>query len=382
MRLVLTTNFSPWSTYSGGGQRSTHQLASALVSRGHHVTVVYTKGALDRIDAPKNLPYDVVWAPFFGLRSSRQAPLRPLNAISVRNAVRKIAETSGLDAVHCQGEEGALLDGLRDTYDFRLIVTPRYPWYPKRLRPNRNLLDQARLWLFDAKYPVLGRLIRAADRICPTSRSAAEGIEEAYGVSSNRIEVIPNGINPVFWSKDWAQNLADGDVLFFGRLAKDKGVDVLLKAMDSVPRTLHIVGRGDEEASLRQYAAKLGIDSRVKWTSWCVPEDLVDLIASASVIALPSLHESFGNVMAETLAMGAPLVSTHTGSIPEVSGESAWLVPPNDADALATTINRVLDGDDESRTRAKSGQAHVRNMFHWDAVAAQFERVYSSVSVQ
>ena len=52
MRIALTTNFSPWSPYSGGGQRSTHQLASALALRGHDVTVVYTKAPLDRIVEP------------------------------------------------------------------------------------------------------------------------------------------------------------------------------------------------------------------------------------------------------------------------------------------------------------------------------------------
>ena len=187
MRVVLTTNFSPWSDYSGGGQRSTHQLALALAARGHQVSVVYTKAALEKVETPTDLPYEVIWAPFFGFRSSRQAPLRPLNALSVRNAVKHIASTTGVDVVHCQGEEGALVDGLRKKFNFRLVVTPRYPWYPKRLRPNRSLLDQARLWLFDAKYPVLGQLIHSADVVCPTSNSAAEGVIEAYGIDDEKI---------------------------------------------------------------------------------------------------------------------------------------------------------------------------------------------------
>ena len=205
MRIALTTNFSPWSPYSGGGQRSTHQPASALALRGHDVTVVYTKAPLDRIVEPDDLPYQIRWAAFFGARSSRQAPLRPLNAVSVRREIENLHAEKKLDVVHCQGEEGALIPGLRTRLDFRLVVTPRYPWYPNHLKPNGDLLSQARLWIFDAKYPVLGKLIHGADWVCPTSTSAALGVQGAMAFQS-KIQIIPNGINDRFWQIHWDES--------------------------------------------------------------------------------------------------------------------------------------------------------------------------------
>src|SRR3954451_18857742 len=68
MRCILTVNFSPWSRYSGGGQRSTHNLARALVKRGHEVTVVFTKAPWEQVPLPPDLPYQVVWAALPGVR--------------------------------------------------------------------------------------------------------------------------------------------------------------------------------------------------------------------------------------------------------------------------------------------------------------------------
>ena len=77
MRIVLTSNFSPWSSYSGGGQRSTHQLASALVELGHDVTVIYTAVFGRKPTPTEPTPYRIKWALFFGLRGRRSSPEAP-----------------------------------------------------------------------------------------------------------------------------------------------------------------------------------------------------------------------------------------------------------------------------------------------------------------
>jgi glycosyltransferase involved in cell wall biosynthesis len=377
MRIALTTNFSPWSAYSGGGQRSTHQLACALSERGHTVTVIYTKAPLDKVSPPQDLPYQILWAPFFGLRSSRSAPFRPLNALSVRRAVVKLINGEGLDVVHCQGEEGALLGGLRSRFKFGLVVTPRYPWYPKHLHPGHTALEQARLWVFDAKYPVLGQLIHAADKVCPTSASAGEGVQHAYGITEDKIEVIPNGINERFWQLEWCGPSASETILFFGRLADDKGIDTLLDAVVDIDRPIHIIGRGEREQVLRTQSERLGIAHRVSWTSWCEPDVLAQEVSTASVVVLPSRHESFGNVMAETLAIGTPLVTTNAGSIPEVVGEYASMVVAGDVPALSKAIQAVLASPDAAQVQSEAGREWVKKRFHWHEVAARFEKVYS-----
>ena len=109
MRIVLTCNYSPWSAYSGGGQRSTHQLATALVALGHDVTVVYTAPVWNQPTPTEETSYAIEWAVFFGVRARRSSPFRPLNALSVRGVLEQLHRRLSVDVVHSQGEEGALL---------------------------------------------------------------------------------------------------------------------------------------------------------------------------------------------------------------------------------------------------------------------------------
>lgn len=87
MRIALTCNYSPWSGYSGGGQHSTHQLASALVGLGHDVTVVWTGVPGEALRPHARPPYRERFARFVGSSARRAAPLRPLNALTVAGVV-------------------------------------------------------------------------------------------------------------------------------------------------------------------------------------------------------------------------------------------------------------------------------------------------------
>ena len=148
--------------------------------------------------------------------------------------------------------------------------------------------------------------------------------------------------------------------------------------MCTVDRPIHIIGRGDQESNLKRLARELGLSSRTTWTEWCSPSDLVQVAARASVAVLPSWHESFGNVMAEAMAVGTPLVTTNVGSVPEVVGPHAVLVAPGDVEGLSSAIHQTLNNEIETTRRSSNGKEWVRSCFHWDEVAARFEAVYSA----
>ena len=386
LRIVLTTNYSPWSPYSGGGQRSTHQIASALSARGHDVTVVYTRAAGERIEPDEAVPYAIRWALFFGLRSHRAAPLRPLNALSVAAEVAALHAERPLDALHGNGEEAALAVWQMGVLGVRTVMTPRYPSYPAPLLRGGGPTwgELARLAVLDSKYLIVGAAAREADWCCPTSESAARMIRRACGVAPEALRVVPNGINPAFLGPRWEDpGATGGPIVFFGRLSRDKGADVLLealarlKARREAPEAL-IIGRGDEAEALSAQASRLGLDGCVRREPWVAPERLAEVLARASVVALPSRHESFGNAMAEAMAVGAPLVSCAAGSIPEVvaADETGLLVPPGDAEALAAAIGRLLDDRALAARLGEAGRARVRARFSWASVARTLEGLY------
>jgi teichuronic acid biosynthesis glycosyltransferase TuaC len=146
-------------------------------------------------------------------------------------------------------------------------------------------------------------------------------------------------------------------VLFVGRISRDKGVDVLLRAFAQLARndlTLRLVGPGAGDLDPVREAARLGIATRVLVDPEMPQAELAQVYAEASCTVLPSLHEGFGIVLVESLLVGRPVVGTDVGGIREiVTPDVGGLVPPGDPTALAAAIASVLSRSfDPERLRA------------------------------
>ena len=374
-RIILTCNYSPWSRYSGGGQRSTHALGCALAQLGYETHVVYTKPRWEHIEATTTLNYHLHWADFVGLRSDGKNPLRALNALSVLRTVRHVlSQSTKPTAIHAQGEEGALLHRLT-TPSTRFVQTPRYPKFPDPLGGKFG----GRLWL-RPKFTALGHAMRHADRICPTSQASADELIKLFKLSEDRIEVIPNGVAEAFVQCTRNARAKEGPLVFFGRLSETKGVSDLLDAwlrMERAPE-LWLGGVGPEEAALRAKLEEAGRAERVRWLGWCAPEQMAEYLCGARAAVLPSHEESFGNTMVEAMASGTPLITTRVGSIPEVvGGEShATLLSPGDPDAIVRALLNLQDRPDWFEARAERAQEFARRAYSWTNTAQRYASVY------
>jgi len=140
-----------------------------------------------------------------------------------------------------------------------------------------------------------------------------------------------------------------GDVLFLGRLIRQKGVDDLIAAMAGLGRgRLQIAGEGPERARLHRLARRLGVDAR--FHGFVAGDAKERLLGSASVLCVPSrevagLSEGAPLVIREAAVRGLPVVATRVGGIPELCAQSeapVVLVPPGDRGALARALGRQL----------------------------------------
>lgn len=382
MRVVLTSNFSPWSAYCGGGQRSTHALATALAREGHDVTVVFTRPPWERFRTP-SVEYKLRWASFFALRSRGSAPMRPLNAISVAREVRRLHQEAPLRALHGNGEEVLAAVRWARSHGITVVTTPRYPSYPEPLfkQNGPGWMQRTRLCITDPKYLLLGRAVRQSTWCCPTSQYAAQLVLRGLAAPPDRLRVIPNGVSDVFFDTCWAAR-HDAPILYFGRLALDKGLDTLLRsfAKGGRSRRLLVIGRGNEKVRLRRLASELGIAEQVAWLDWMGESELALQLAGCSMAVLPSRHESFGNTMAETLAVGAPLVTTRAGSIPElVQHEVTGLLVPVDAvDVLHGAISRLESDSSLARRLGAAGRQRMLADYRWRPVARRYAKLYAT----
>ncbi len=381
LRIALTVNYSPWSPYSGGGQSSTHQLATALSRRGHEVWVVYTKAQWEQINIPQELTYKALFADFPGFKSKSSSLGRPFSAFSVKRIVGNLLRIKNIQIVHSQGEEGALLANLRPRQSFAFITTPRYPNFPKVLLQDRpHLLGKLLLWITNPKYFSLGRTLETADIVAPTSQATTSLLKTAYVLDPEKFHVIPNGVANCFLEVLRSSDAESGPILFFGRLDRKKGCDVLLKAISLLeePIPVMIIGRGPEKCHLTNQVKHLNLSGQVSFEDWLSSPKLAEKLSSASMVVLPSSEESFGNTMVESMASGAPLITTHVGSIPEVvlDGKTGILVPPNDPDSLAKAISKLLTDRTLANTLGAEGKKHVRSHFSWETTADKFEYIY------
>lgn len=189
--------------------------------------------------------------------------------------------------------------------------------------------------------------LRHSDRVACVSEHMA-AVARAEGAPPQRVWVVPNPIELDRFSAGANAARAgtgrDIDVLFVGRLSREKGVDILLEAMRSVPNhpRLVIAGDGPLKAELEQQAARAGIAA--EFMGWIGPEALPALVARAHVQVVPSRSEPQGVVVIEALATGTPVIGARVGGIPEMvhDGETGWLVAPNDPAALRAAISEAL----------------------------------------
>ena len=384
MRIFLTCNYSPWSAYSGGGQRSTHYLGSALASRGHDVTVVFTKTPWDRVEPPSSLPYRLRWAVLPDYKSHIGAPLRVLTAWTVAGVIRRELTPGETAVVHAQGEEAARLPRERAHRRFGLVVTPRYPSLPRLLfAAPRSLVRTIGLLSGYGKYAALGVALRGADVCAPPSHYGGELIRRAYRVPPDRIHPIHNGVPPEFLDFEW-QPMPRPDsrpALFFGRFDRAKGIETLLLALrelgDRAPR-IRFVGRGSYRGAIARRRDRLGLTDKIQLYSWLDHRGLGRLLTESSAAILPSHEENFSLAVLSAMAVGTPLIATRVGGTGELveHGQNGVLCPPGDVEALRAAIAQLHDQPERAAELAARGRRRVRDDFTWDAAARKFESVY------
>ncbi len=158
-------------------------------------------------------------------------------------------------------------------------------------------------------------------------------------------------------------NLSDKSVVgFVGRLVPEKGLGWLIEALaqTGLPDTLLlVVGSGPLQGHYEQLAGELGLDAR--FLGGINPERIPAIMASCDILVVPSLTtdawaEQFGRVVMEAMFAGTTVVSSDSGSLPEVVGEAGIVVPEDDRPALTEALSTLIRDQDLRRKLGKEGQ--------------------------
>ena len=360
---------------AGGVERGTVEIAEAIVRAGGRALVVSAGGPLVR-------EVERAGAVHVAL------PVASKNPFVMRaNADRLAAliEREGVDIVHARSRAPAWSAWVAARRTGRRFVTTFHGTYG------------AANW-FKRRY---NTIMTRGERVIAISAFIAGHVRQFYGVPSTRIRIVHRGVDlgrfdaklvtaerVVTLATAW--RLTDGlpVVMLPARLTRWKGHTVFLDAIARLGRSdVRAVlvggaaGRENFRAELEGRIARLGLESMVRLVDHC--NDMPAAYMLADVVVSASIEpEAFGRIVAEAQAMGRPIIATDHGGAKEcvIVGETGWLVPPNDAGALADAIRLALAlGPDARRALAARAVAHIAANFSKEAMCAKTLAVYDEV---
>lgn len=231
------------------------------------------------------------------------------------------------------------------------------------------------------------RVARRLPRVITVSTQARRDIVERMRVDPARIRVIPVAVDDTVFAPRPGTARVPGRI--FAVASADvplKGVVPLLHAVAALrvrrPVELVLLGEARRGGAVERTVRELGLGGAVRFVRGIDDEAVAGQYAEAEVAVVPSLYEGFSIPAVQAMSCGVALVATTAGALPEVvgrDGETALLVPPGDAAALAWAIGRLLD-DPGLRTRL-SGAALRRaaERYSWEATARATADVYREV---
>lgn len=181
----------------------------------------------------------------------------------------------------------------------------------------------------------------------------------------------------------------DRIVLYVGRLVPVKGVDVLIEAVPKIlsvhPNVkLVIIGEGYARQHLSNLVRSLGIDHKVYFAGYISDHEVRKILHHAEVQVIPSRYEPFGIVCLEAMASGVPVVASDIGGLSEImeDGVTGLKVPPDNSDALASAVNRVLSDATLRDSISEKAREQVVKQFSWEAVVDMMIQIYNSIRKQ
>ncbi|GAB4136296.1 MAG: hypothetical protein Fur0037_00690 [Planctomycetota bacterium] len=378
LRVVLVMPFFAWRY--GGSVEQARLTSLELRRRGHSVAILTTDlGCEDGRDAAEE-GLEVRRFPARGLGARPPYPppaglLAELDRELDRASV--VTTQVGLTLLNRDAERRARGRGVPFVYCAQGALSP------ERLR-QKGVAKM--LFLALVEQP----LLRRASAIQALSEREAQDLMR-QGAPAERIAIVPNGIDAAEWGRGDARaaraRLSLGErrvILFLGRLAPEKGLDIALEAAAPLLRStadLCFVFAGPDggmERTLRAMARAMDVSDRVLFSGPVPPDGRADLLAAASVFAHPSRAEGQPLSVLEAAAAGCPLWITEGCNLPDVARCGAGTVDPLDADALRRSLERLLDESGRERFAA-SARSMVEERFSVRATVDRLVDLYRSL---
>ncbi|MGQ1909569.1 glycosyltransferase family 4 protein [Marinifilum sp. RC60d5] len=299
----------------------------------------------------------------------------------------KAAHAEGCDILHCTSNTGPiwssvpLVTTLHDIIylESLSILKKEGSWYQK-------LGNLYRRW-------VVPFVIRKSIKIVTVSNFEKQRIQNFLEVKHD-LAMIYNGVSDHFKRISKAEilteaknkyKLPDNFLLFLGNTAPKKNTPNVLRAFADLNASNNtdqkLVMLDFEENQLQKILSDIGspeIRKDILLTGYVVNFDLPAIINQSQLLLYPSLRESFGIPILEGMACGVPVITSNTSSMPEIAGDAALLVNPDDSQEITKAIYKILEDDEYREDLCSRGMKRVKE-FSWNNMALEYLKLYEEV---
>jgi len=364
----------------GGVQEVVRQSAHALSRAGDHPMVFTNRW-------PKRLAASEMWEQIPVRRHVFRVPEPNFKQMSgallvgpwtLRKVCRQLKEHGAqLIHIHCVSSNAYYAMGARRRLRLPIVLTLH----------GELSMDPTRLFQRSAfAQNNLRKAIEVADVITACSQQTLTEAETFYGKPlGDRARVVYSGVRVEDFSGAVPYVHPRPYLLAIGRLAPQKGFDVLLRACgevfkDNSSHDLILAGDGPERDALVKLAQELQISSRVHFFGPAPRETAIRLFAGCEFVVTPSRQEAMGIVNLEAMAAGKAVIATRVGGVPEIvqDGKNGVLVPPESVSDLVQAIAAFLGNPARRAQLAEAGMQRAME-FDWSRINEQFRRIYSTL---
>ncbi len=231
--------------------------------------------------------------------------------------------------------------------------------------------------------------IRKAEAIIAVSENTKKDLLKYLQIPEDKITVVYNGVNHESFKPTYQPILSSPYILYVGSERPRKNLGRLLEAFAELKKVpgftdLKLIKCGDPGRSdafrdvTLQKIKELGLDSEVIFVDPISDDLLSAYYTSARVLVYPSLYEGFGLPVLEAMACDCPVITSNVSSLPEVAGDSALLINPNDVRDIYSSVKLLLTNDSLRNNLVSKGRMQCMS-FSWQKTADQTLNVYRQV---
>lgn len=382
--LQMIPAFYPAVAY-GGTVNVAYYLSKGLAKKNHEVTV-YTSDTLDKDRRQKEnfAVIDGINVYYFKNISNRLAWARFVLNTGVISALRK--NLNNFDIIHLHGYRN-----FQNLFCYYYAKKHNIP-YIVQAHGSLPYFNQKQLIKKSIDSIVGCRLLQDASRVIALHKTEADQYKK-MGVSENKIEIIPNGIDlseyeslperGQFRSKYHIKD-CEKIILYLGRIHKSKGIDLLIAAYSELVKDLKdsilvIVGPDDGHLSdLKKQTAELGIEDKVLFTGPLFNRDKLTVFVDADVFVTPKFS-GLPVTFIEACACGIPIITTTEGDDIDWIDSNVGFVVEYSVSSISQSVTKLLRDDELQRRFSNKGKDLVRNELNWSRISKCFEELYSSL---